>query len=61
MKDPHKHRWTEAFGDKDAYEPDDITASWETPSVVWQQFCAEVHILHTGELRTPSQQREMWA
>jgi hypothetical protein len=39
--DKHKHRWTEQFHDKEAYVPDDITATAENPVEVWTEFlCA---------------------
>lgn len=58
LSDPHKHRWSEALGDIEAYEPSDITATWNAPVEVWRQFCAEVHILHEGELAEPPQHEE---
>ena len=51
---PHKHRWTDAYMDKYAYQPEDITASWDQPVEVWRQFCAEAKIIHTGILHPPS-------
>jgi hypothetical protein len=32
----HKHRWSEIYRDKEAYEPPDITASGQEPIQVWQ-------------------------
>lgn len=58
MSDPHKHRWSEALGDLDAYEPADITANWDEPTDVWRRFCAEVHILHEGDFAEPSRREE---
>lgn len=49
----HKHRWTEAFRDKEAYVPHDITEPWDQPVRVWRQFCAEARITHTGTLFEP--------
>jgi hypothetical protein len=49
----HKHRWTEAFGDKEAYVPEDITATVDDPVAVWKQFCAEAQINHDGALAIP--------
>jgi hypothetical protein len=49
----HKHRWTEQFRDKQAYEPEDITASVNEPVRVWAQFCAEARIVHNGTMREP--------
>ena len=52
----HKHYWTEQHRDKWAYRPGDITASWNRPLAVWQQFCAEAHIDHRGNLQPPAAQ-----
>ncbi len=49
----HKHRWTEAFRDKEAYVPDDITAAWDDPIETWRQFCREANIEHRGRMRLP--------
>lgn len=49
----HKHRWNEAVRDKEAYVPDDITASVTDPVAVWHQFCAEAHIQHLGVMHLP--------
>lgn len=49
----HKHRWAEAFRDKEAYSPDDITAPVSDPVSVWRQFCAEAGIVHEGHLAQP--------
>jgi hypothetical protein len=46
----HKHRWTEQFRDKKAYEPEDITASVSDPIAVWEQFCHEAVITHNGAM-----------
>ena len=53
----HKHRWSEQYRDKEAYVPDDITASISDPAAVWKQFCAEVCIEHDGRLNRPPLQR----
>jgi len=59
LGDKHKHRWTEAFRDKEAYVPPDITANVDDPVAVWQQFCAEANITHEGVLRpVPPAQKE---
>ena len=55
----HKHRWTDAFRDKQAYVPRDITASWDRPVEVWRQFCAEATVVHTGRLGHPASQEEL--
>ncbi len=54
----HKHYWRERYGDKWAYEPPDITESWERPLAVWQQFCSEARIDHQGQLQPPTAQGE---
>lgn len=55
----HKHRWTEAFRDKEAYVPSDITAGWDEPVEVWSQFCREARITHQGRMHPPSLQQEL--
>ena len=57
--DKHKHRWTEAFRDKEAYVPDDVTAPWNAPVAVWKQFCKEANLRHVGRLAAPVVQQEM--
>lgn len=58
----HKHRWSEQYRDKEAYVPDDITASISDPAAVWKQFCAEVCLEHDGRLnRPPNQQVEIFS
>ena len=49
----HKHRWTETYRDKEAYEPQDITAPASDPVNVWTQFCAEADIHHDGVMHAP--------
>lgn len=49
----HKHRWSEEMGIKDAYVPQDITATLDEPTRVWEQFCDEAHIHHAGSLGEP--------
>ena len=51
--DPHKHRWSEFYGDKEAYAPEDITAPVSDPVSVWRQFCAEAGIGHNGRMQSP--------
>jgi hypothetical protein len=53
----HKHRWTEAFKDREAYAPDDITAPATNPVEVWQQFCQEAGIAHNGTMSSPPDQQ----
>jgi hypothetical protein len=49
----HKHRWKESLRDKEAYVPEDITASVTDPIAVWQQFCSEAQIIHKGVMHAP--------
>lgn len=49
----HKHRWTEQYRDKEAYEPNDITEPASNPLGVWEQFCAEARIRHNGTMAAP--------
>ncbi len=49
----HKHRWSELMRDKEAYKPEDITATVQEPLVVWQQFCIEACITHHGAMQIP--------
>lgn len=51
--DTHKHRWSEEFKDKQAYEPEDITSTPENPIEVWQQFLQEARIQHHGRMHPP--------
>ena len=53
LEGTHKHRWTAEFGDGQAYVPSDITAPWDDPVEVWEQFCAETGIIHLGRLDHP--------
>ncbi len=55
---PHKYRWTAQHGDRQAYEPSDITAPWNEPVNVWRQFCAEARIVHLGRLSEPPRMGE---
>lgn len=55
----HKHRWTEAFRDKEAYVPEDITAPWSEPLRVWKEFCREANIKHHGQMHPPLIQEEL--
>ena len=43
--DPHKNYWTEGDGDRWAYEPRDISATWNDPIRAWTEFCVEANIL----------------
>lgn len=49
----HKNYWVPGYRDKWAYEPGDITEPWHRPVAVWAQFCAEIHLRHTGTLSEP--------
>ena len=53
----HKHRWNERFRDKEAYAPEDITASTSEAVEVWKQFCAEAKIDHVGRMQPPPPQQ----
>ncbi len=55
----HKHRWTEQYRDKQAYDPPDITADWNDPRSAWQQFCAELTMQHDGIFQSPAVQGEL--
>lgn len=56
----HKHRWSEATRDKEAYVPVDITAALTDPVGVWKQFCTEARITHKGRMADPPPyQREL--
>ena len=52
--DPHKHRWREGSGDNWAYSPEDITEPWNRPLQVWEQFCSEANVAHSGMMDEPS-------
>lgn len=54
----HKHRWTDTCADKEAFIPDDITATVNEVVSVWQQFCLEVKIIHNGSLDNPPPSQE---
>lgn len=49
----HKHRWSEQHRDKEAYIPNDVTASVSEPAAVWKQFCGEAGIEHDGRMDAP--------
>lgn len=55
----HKHRWSEAFRDKEAYVPGDISAPWNQPVAVWQEFCREAAITHHGVMHSPVAQGDL--
>jgi hypothetical protein len=56
----HKHRWSQEFADREAYRPDDITATVDDPVAVWEQFCDEAGIVHRGKLTTPKPARGLF-
>ena len=59
--DRHMHRWSEAYGDKEAYVPDDVSAPVSDPVAVWEEFCADAGISHDGRMkRPPPTQEELW-
>ena len=49
----HKHRWSERYGDKEAYVPDDVNAPASDPVAVWKEFCAEACIRQDGRMNPP--------
>lgn len=57
----HKHRWSERYGDKEAYVPNDVNAPVSDPVAVWREFCAEAGIRHDGRMeQPPPRQEELW-
>ena len=57
----HKHRWSERYGDKEAYVPDDVNAPVSDPVAVWKEFCTGARIRHVGRMRRPlATQGELW-
>lgn len=55
----HKNYWREGHRDKWAYVPEDITEPYSHPEAVWEQFCAEAKLRHSGSISSPSVQTEM--
>ena len=49
----HKHTWKNAYKDKFAHVPDDITASANEVVKAWEEFCVEAKITHDGTLAEP--------
>ncbi len=49
----HKHRWNEPVQAREAYVPLDITGGVDEPVLVWEQFCREAFITHSGTLYDP--------
>jgi hypothetical protein len=49
----HKHRWSDAVRDKDAYMPPDITIPATNPVGVWSEFCQKAKINHVGVMYPP--------
>ena len=58
--EPHKHQWSEQFGDKEAYVPNDVNAPVSDPVAVWKEFCAEARIRHDGRMQPPAKQGGLW-
>lgn len=54
----HKQRWSDAAKRAEAFVPHDITAGWNEPRRVWEQFCAEARITHVGTFEEPEWQLE---
>ncbi len=50
----HKHSWRGGYRDKWAYDPRDITETWDRPVDVWRQFCVEAKLAHSGKMLQPS-------
>ena len=55
----HKNYWLEGCRDKWAYVPQDITAPLDRPTEVWDQFCDEANLRHSGAMNPPSVQPEL--
>ncbi len=55
----HKNYWTPGSKDKWAYVPTEITETWDQPAAVWNQFCKEANLRHSGTIRDPDIQRGM--
>ena len=49
----HKNYWVPGCRDKWAYEPEDITETWDHPVEVWGQFCTEANLRHSGTMQPP--------
>ena len=52
----HKNYWVLGYRDKWAYVPEEITDTWDRPVAVWDQFCAEAKLQHSGAMRAPAVQ-----
>lgn len=55
----HKNHWQEGYRDKWAYAPQDITAPLNRAVEVWDQFCDEANLRHSGTMNSPSVQPEL--
>lgn len=55
----HKQIWTDKSEEVYAFEPKDITATWNEPDFAWLQFCSEALIRHTGSFMMPEIQGEV--
>ena len=51
-------RRTSEHEDRLAYVPEDITAEWYEPILVWHQFCAEANLRHAGTMTMPTLEEE---
>ena len=49
----HKNYWYPGSRDKWAFVPRDITATWDRPLEVWEQFCQEANLSHQGNMNQP--------
>ena len=59
LGEKHKHQWRQGAGDKWAYVPADITEPWSRPIEVWEQFCLEANLRHSGMTRHPETQFDL--
>ena len=55
----HKQIWTDKGEEAYAFEPKDITATWDQPKLAWQEFCSEALIHHAGVFMMPEVQGEV--
>ena len=55
----HKHRWRDGYRADWAYVPEDITESRNNPIGVWEQFCVEANLGHSGIMQPPPTESEL--
>jgi hypothetical protein len=55
LETPHKHRWTDRHGEREAYKPTDIDATSDLRSI-FQQFLSECNIRFEGSYFDPVEQ-----